>query len=161
TDGIPLRFKDGKFYEGFDKVEVQDGTVMRFAPTSVQDGFVLWRDGRPIDWRMREWLNTSQPISRGILGDNDESKWPEGKDPWVFTMLAALKDAEGVLYKFSTSSSGGSNAIRKLMREWRRLREKHPGLVPLVTLGSDFYVHKVHKNQVRIPTFEIVGWEPW
>ena len=42
-DGDPIRFngKDGKYYRGFsDKQEVELGTLVRIAPTSVQDGFV-------------------------------------------------------------------------------------------------------------------------
>ena len=53
-DGEPIRFKDGKYLRGFDKNEVFEGTRMRIAPTSVQDGFVKWEDGKPVDWRLRE-----------------------------------------------------------------------------------------------------------
>jgi hypothetical protein len=161
-DGEPLRFKDGKFFQGFDKIEVEDGTVLRAAPPSIQDGFVRWENGKPVDWRMREWINPNQlPVYRDTLGDTDESKWPDGKDPWSYTMYLAMKDAESVLFKFETSSVGGARAVHRLLREWRRQRDKHPGLVPVVVLNSDSYVHKVHKNTVHIPTFEIVGWEPW
>lgn len=161
-DGEPLRFKDGKFLQGFDKNIVEKGTVLRIAPTSVQDGFVKWEDGKPVDWRLREWISSTQlPIYRDTLGDMDESEWPDGKDPWAYTMLLAMKDAEGTLFKFSTSSVGGANAVKRVLREWRRQRDKHPGLVPVVALGSDSYVHKVHRNTIQIPTFEIVGWEPW
>jgi hypothetical protein len=160
-DGEPLRFKDGKWLQGFDKAFVEPGTVMRFAPLSIQDGYVKWDDGKPVDWRMREWISTQVPILREDLGENDEADWPNGKDPWAFTLIAALKDAEGTFYKFSTGSAGGINAVKKLMRTWRRERDRYPGKVPVVALNTDSYVHKVHKNTVMIPVFDLVGWEPW
>jgi hypothetical protein len=160
-DGEPLRFKDGRFLQGFDKNIIEEGTVLRIAPTSVQDGFVRWEDGKPVDWRLREWISATLPIYRDSLGDTDEREWPDGKDPWVYTMIVALKDAEGTLFKFSTSSVGGANAVRRVLREWRRQRDRHPGLVPVVALGSDSYEHRTHKSTVRIPVFEIMGWERW
>jgi len=161
-DGEPLRFKDGMWLQGFDRNEVEAGTIFRVAPTSVQDGFVKWENGRPVDWRMREWISTAQlPVCRESLGDVDESEWTDGKDPWAYTMLLAVKDGEDKLYKFSTSSVGGANAVRRLLRAWKGGRYRHPGQVPVVAIGTDHYVHKAHKNKVHFPTFEIVGWDYW
>ena len=161
-DGDPLRFKDGVFLRGFDKTEVEEGTTLRIAATSVQDGFVKWEDGKPVDWRLREWINRDQlPIYREALGDMDKNEWPDGKDPWTYTMLLAVKDEENVQLKFSTSSVGGANAVRRLLREWKRLRDKHSGRVPVVSLGSDSYQHKIHRTEVQFPVFEIVGWDFW
>ena len=157
----PLRFKDGKFLQGFDKIEVEDGTVLRVAPESVQDGFVIWENSKPVEWRMREWIYPAMPIYRDTLGDLDEGEWPDGKDPWAFTMLLAMKDATGKLLKFTTGTAGGSNAVKRLLREWRKERDQHRGLVPVVALGCDSYEHKVHRTTIKVPTFEIVGWEPW
>jgi len=160
-DAAPLRFKDGQWLEGFDKAFLERGTIMRFAPLSIQDGYVRWTDGKPVDTRIREWIGTAGAILRETLGDLDEREWPSGKDPWSYQLIAALKDAKGTLYKFSTGSTGGVNAIRKLMRAWRRDRDKYPGRVPVVALGADSYLHKIHKTTILVPTFEIVGWEVW
>lgn len=158
-DAQPLRFKDGAFYGGFDKVEVELGTVFRVHPMSVQDGFIKWVDGRPADIRMREWSSGLHPIDRNELDELDKAG--ESDDPWSYTMYIAFKDAEGTLYKFTASSKGSANAVRKMLRQWRRGRDKHPGLVPVVALGRDSYEHKVHRTTIRVPTFEIMGWEAW
>ena len=76
-------------------------------------------------------------------------------------MLLAMKDEDDVQLKFSTGSVGGANAVRKVLREWKRLRDKHPGQVPVVSLGSDSYQHKVHRTEVQFPVFEIVDWDYW
>ena len=79
-DGDPLRFKDGVFLRGFDKTEVEEGTTLRIAPTSVQDGFVKWEDGKPVDWRLREWISRDQlPIYRDTLRDVDKNGGRTGK----------------------------------------------------------------------------------
>jgi hypothetical protein len=102
-DGDPLRFKDGIFVRGFDKIEVEEGTRLRIAPTSVQDGFVRWEDGKPVDWRLREWVRTDQlPIFRDALPDAD--KIGQSDDPWSYCLLLAMKDEDGELVKFSTVS---------------------------------------------------------
>jgi hypothetical protein len=89
-DGEPLRFKDGKFFQGFDKIEVEDGTVLRAAPPSIQDGFVRWENGKPVDWRMREWINPNQlPVYRDTLGDTDESKSVRPQNRWAMCALSA------------------------------------------------------------------------
>src|SRR5262249_35265229 len=71
----------------------------------------------------------------------------------AFTMFLAMKDAEDKLFKFQTHSVGGANAIRRLLRAWRRQRDQHPGLVPVIALGADSYVHRVHSNTIHVPTF--------
>ena len=51
--------------------------------------------------------------------------------------------------------------MRKVLREWKRQRDKHPGQVPVVALSSDSYQHKIHRTEVQFPVFEIVGWDYW
>jgi hypothetical protein len=162
-DGDLLRFngKTGKFIRGSDKIELPNRRRLKLAPTSVQDGFVRWENGRITDQRFREWVSNSQPIERDDLGDNNELDWPDGKDPWSFTLMVAFKDGRGIQLKFTTSSTGGCNAVRKVLRDWRAQRQQHEGEVPVVELGTDSYEHKVHRTTITVPTFTIVGWTTW
>jgi hypothetical protein len=128
-EGEPLRFREGVFIRGFDKTEVKFGTRLIMHSASLSDGFIKWEDGKPVEWRIRELNNPSQlPVFRHTLGDKDESQWSDGKDPWSFTMVIAMKDQEGVALTFSTGSVGGKNALRKVLQSWRLARNKHPGL---------------------------------
>jgi hypothetical protein len=160
-EGEPLRFKDGRFARGFDKTEVAEGTRMMLHPASTSDGFIKWEDGKPVEWRIRELNSTQFPISRETLGDTDESEWPDGKDPWAFTMMVALKDSDGALLTFSTGTVGGKNAIRKVLRDWKLARNKYPGKVPVVSLEVGSYEHRVHRTTVEFPIFSIVDWAHW
>jgi hypothetical protein len=162
-DGELLRFngKTGKFFRGPEKVEVPHGRRLKFAPLSVQDGWQRWEGGKIVEERFREWNSTQPPILRNDLGDFDEGAWPEDKDPWTFALRTAFQDARGNLLKFVTSSTGGVNAIRKLLRDWRQDRGNHPGDVPIVALGSDSYHHRIHHTDIVTPKFTISGWGPW
>ena len=155
-----MRFKDGDFLRGFNKAKVEEGTRLKIAPTSVQDGYVRWEDGKPVDWRLREWVRTDQlPIFRDTLPDAD--KIGESDDPWSYCLLLAMKDEDGELVKFSTGSVGGTNAVRRVLRDWKRQRDKHPGKVPIVALSSGSYEHKVHRTEIAFPIFTIVDWDFW
>ena len=161
-DGEPLRFKDGGFTRGFDKLDVPEGSRFLMHPASTSDGFIKWEDGKPVEFKIRELNNPSQfPIFRDTLDEQDESQWPDGKDPWTFTMMIAMRDEDGITVTFSTSSVGGIRAVRKVLRDWRLVRDKHRGLVPIVTLGVDSYEHKVHRTTVEFPVFTIVDWATW
>ena len=83
VEGEPLRFKDGGFIRGFDKIDVPVGTRMMIHPVSVSDGFIKWEDGKPTEWRIRELNSAQLPVLRDALDDNDESQWPDAKDPVV------------------------------------------------------------------------------
>jgi len=161
-DGDPLRFKDGEFLRGFDKVTVPLGTRFVAHPASTARGYQRWEDGKPTDLKIRTLNDPKQlPIFREGLGDDDESQWPEDKDPWSPIMMIAMKDTEGVRVTFSTSSVGGENALFSFLRDFKLIRHKHPNQVPVVEIGVGSYVHKVHKKKVEYPTFTIVAWTTW
>jgi hypothetical protein len=118
VDNEPLRFRSGVFTRGFDKTPVSVGTRILLHPVSVAEGFVKWEDGRPAEWQIREWADSTQkPISRDELGDLDKNHWVDGKDPWAPITMVAMKDESGAVLTFSSSTTGGRNAIRKVLRE--------------------------------------------
>jgi len=161
-DGEPLRFKDGRFIRGFDKTDVDLGTRFMMHPASTSDGFIKWEDGRPVDYKIRELNNPQQqPVTRESLGDLDKDDWDDGKDPWSYVMMIAMKDDNGVPLTFTTGTVGGKNAIKKALRDWRLARSKHADKVPVVELGVDSYEHRVHRTTVTFPVFRIVGWGNW
>ena len=79
-DDEPLRFKDGGFIRGFDKVDVPEGARFLMHPGSTSDGFIKWANGKPVEFKIRELNNPTQlPIFRDALGDLDESEWETGR----------------------------------------------------------------------------------
>ena len=88
-----------------------------------------------IDERWRSWVN-EHPIIRNDLGDFPEDA--EFKDVWGFTLRAAFRHAHGPLLKWVTGSTGGVNAIKRLLSKWRAERNDYPDLVPMIELGTEF-----------------------
>jgi hypothetical protein len=161
--GDLLRFngKTGQFTRGSEKTVMDLGRRLKWAPLSVQDGWQKWVGGKIAEEAFREWNSTQPPILRNDLGDHNEGLWPEGKDPWTFCLRTAFADPRRNQLKFVTSSTGGVNAVRKLARDWKSVRENHVGLVPVVELGADSYEHKVHRTTIITPVFSIVDWAEW
>ena len=103
-----------------------------------------------------------QTARRDTLGEMDEGMWEIGKDgktrdPWVLTYLLDLATDEGDVYLFSTSSKGGIGAIGKLLKAYALEYRQKPGMVPIVELDNDFYMHPVYKK-TYFPVFAITGW---
>ena len=159
-DGEPLRFKDGNFIRGFDKTQLKLGVQMAMHPASVSDGFIKWEDGRPVEFASLTTRRSHRSCARH-LAITTERAWPDGKDPWSYVMMIALKDSDGVPLTFTTGTVGGKNALRKVLRDWRLARSRYPSKVPVVELGVDSYDHKVHRTTVTIPVFKIIGWGDW
>ena len=159
-DDEPLRFKEGEYLRGYDKIEVALGTRLRVHPESYSDGFVKWDDNRPVDWRIRECANPTQlPIFRDTLDALD--KIGKDDDPWTKTWLIAMKDPAGEILRFTTSTDGGDKALRKLMSNWRRERDKHWPKVPVVELGVTSYFNAKYHRDVPKPVLTIVDWADW
>jgi hypothetical protein len=161
-DGDPLRFnaKTGQFLRGFDQIEMKLGARLLLHPLSYSDGYQEWRDGKPGELRIRQ-INSEPPILRGSLGDIDEKQWPDGKDPWTFIKMIAMKDEDGVQLAFTASASGSKNALTKVLREWRLSRHKHVGQVPVIELQKDSYFNETYRTDIEFPVFRIVDWATW
>ena len=125
----------------------------------MQSGYQKWEDGKIVDERFSDWASGEKPILRNDLGDFPEND--DAKDPWSYVLRCAFRFMTGAQLKFVTSSTGGINAVRKLLRAWKEERDNYPGLVPVVELGTDFYVHKEHRTEIITPTFTIVDWVNW
>ena len=117
-----LKYKKGKWSAGTDQTAVAIGTQMAVDITSVSDGHVRWVDKRPVSSAMRRVI-AGPFVPRAELGDLDEDLWPtdpvsgKPRDPWARTMSCGMKNIETwEEYTFSTSSMGGLNAVRKLLR---------------------------------------------
>ena len=105
-----------------------------------------------------------QPPKRKELSDLDQVTWErdaEGRprDPWQFTNHLFLRDENGEIYKFPTSSRGGLNAIGELCKAYGKHIRQHPNQDPIVELEVGSYPHRDKAiGRVKFPIFKIVGY---
>jgi hypothetical protein len=165
-EGQFLGFKTGEWTYGQDGETLPIGTKLVANIPGLRVGWRRWWSSKLTD-DMTELLTDlmatqRQAPRRDTLGEMDEGLWEIGtdgktRDPWVMTYLLDLATDEGEIYLFSTSSKGGIGAIGKLLKAYALEYRQRPGMVPIVELGNDFYMHPVYKK-TYFPVFTIVGW---
>jgi hypothetical protein len=159
----PCKYKKGS-WRRLDATVLPLGTEMAVDVASISDGHVKWVNKKPVGSDMRRCI-AGPPTPRDELDDTDESLWPvdptsgEKRDPWARTMSVVLKDpATFEQFRFSTSSVGGLNEIRRLLRSIRNAIARGETKIPIVALDSDSYMHPIY-DEVFIPKLPLKAWK--
>jgi len=172
--GELLKFsgKTGSWTSGAQGIEVPIGTQLAALLPELVAGFVKWRDGELIEQVMQPITETYDPKQlRASLGDTDPAQWPKGddgrpEDPWREGALLPLKDLKtGAEYTYSTSSVGGTRAIKHLISTYawqlRAAPETTANHLPVVELGVRSYKHADRKRgTIYNPVLDGVDWVP-
>lgn len=162
TQGTYLTFKGNEYLYGQEGHSLPIGTrAVAFMP-GLRVGWRKWWDSKVFEDRT-ELLVDMIPIEpREDLGDNDEGRWQldltgKPRDPWQMTNVLELA-VDGERYIYATGSKGGIGAIGRLCKAYSNQRKLAPeGALPIIELGSDFYMHPVYAK-TYVPLFPIVGW---
>lgn len=165
TSGQFLSFDKGIWLFGPDKAKMQNGTRLAANVGGLMVGWRKWYGGR-VEADLLEPLADQRPVpSRASLGDMDQSLWErddrsgQARDPWVFTNTLQLVDDAGESYTYSASSKGGLNAIGQLCKVYGQEYRQRPGMVPIVELGGDSYMHSNSEyGLIHTPVLKVVGW---
>lgn len=158
-----LKFSKGEWLKGQNQDEVALGTRYAANMAELSIGWIRWDDGKPAERRFGLLAHGHRPETRDQLGYQDESEWEqdqEGKaiDPWTFTNELPCADPEtGEQVTFSASSKGGIGAIGNLCKAYGREYRQRDGMVPIIELGRDSYMHPVYKK-TYVPVLSIVNW---
>jgi len=161
-EGTFLTFKNGEFLHGKEGESLKLGTRLIANVAEIRVGWRRWFAAKVTDDQMVP-LSTQTPIARrDHLGDLDESLWElddrgKPRDPWIFTNTLELATDDGEIYIYSTGSKGGLNAVGKLCKAFGLEYRQRPGMVPIVELGNDFYMHATY-GKTYFPVFTLVGW---
>lgn len=161
--GTFLKFSKGEWLLGQGNDDVELGRLLVANMAELAIGWIRWEDGKPAERRMHLLVSGVKPELRGELGFTDQQLWDtdeNGKpvDPWNFTNELPLADPEtGEQMTFSASSKGGIGCIGNLCKAYATQRNQHPGLVPVLELARDSYMHPVYKK-TYVPVLSIVDW---
>lgn len=161
--GAFLKFSKGEWLLGQNDDEVALGRRLAANMDELSIGWIRWADGKPAERRMGLLAAGHKPEPRDALGFNDQEDWEldsEGrpKDPWSFTNELPLADPEdGEQMTFSASSKGGIGCIGNLCKAYAREYRQRRGMVPILELGRDSYMHPVYKK-TYVPQLNIVDW---
>lgn len=166
--GQYLSFDSGEFQYGQNKAELKLGSRLVANMPGLRVGWRRWYGGQVTD-DLTELLAECRPMQRrNDLGDEDVALWekpkatpnnptPAPRDPWQITNILELMGEDGETYIFSTGSKGGIGAIGRLCTAYGKERRMRPGMLPIIELGRDSYMHKEY-GKTYFPVFTIVGW---
>jgi hypothetical protein len=162
--GDLLLYKKGDWSRGTEKREVPLGTRFTANLDQLWIGWVKYSDGRIVDARFGRLTAGYKRPSRQELGDSDPDLWETDRngdpvDPWVKSDRLIMRDEKGELVTFSTHSVGGRDAIDDLLMYYVDHCYAHPGMWPVVELGSVTYQHRDY-GPTKKPEFVQVDWAP-
>jgi hypothetical protein len=164
--GSPLYFKKGHWYcgqEEFDPVGLHFLANYHEAYT----GWTRWSDRKPVEQRLVRCSDYRGKEPREALGHTDKNQWETNErgipqDPWQPSdrMVLRTMDTAEDLLTFISSSTGGRNAIAKLLGKIARSPQAADGMMPVVQLETGTYDHDDY-GKVAYPIFKIVDWAYW
>jgi hypothetical protein len=163
SGGDFLKFSKGEWQKGQNAEEVDLGTRFAANMAELSIGWIRWADGKPAERRFGLLAHAHKPEARDQLGYDDQELWEtddEGrpKDPWSFTNELPIADPEtGAQMTISVSSKGGIGCIGNLCKAYGKEYRQREGLVPIIELGRDSYMHPVYKK-TYVPVLPIVAW---
>jgi hypothetical protein len=108
---------------------------------------------------------------RTQLPDQDSERWPwdskrnEPKDPWQETHQLVAKrldcpDNDNGLATWQATGYYAPKQMRKFIECFVKEARKHPGMMPVVTLGSHTEVSPTY-GPIQVPLLTIVDWLPF
>jgi hypothetical protein len=164
--GNLFRFNKGEYLAGEENEAVALGTKFTVAADELLAGQIRWISGKPVEHVMVRVADGSPLPKRSDLGDEDRSAWEidergEPRDPWQFTNYLPMMNENGDLFTFTTSSTGGKDAIANLARRYGYHRSRYPDVYPIISIGVGSYPHKKKEyGRVKFPLFIPAGYEP-
>jgi hypothetical protein len=172
--GELLKFsgKTGTWTSGAQGVEVPIGTQLAAIVPELVAGYVKWVDGMLAEEVLQPITEAYDPKQlRASLGDTDPAQWPRGddgraEDLWKEAACLPMQNPKtGAKYTYSTSSVGGTRAVKHLVATYawqmRAAPETTANHLPVVELGARSYKHADRKRgTIYNPTLDGVDWVP-
>src|SRR5262249_10335259 len=172
--GDLLKFsgKTGAWTAGAQGIEIPLGTRLVALVPGMLAGFVRWEGGELVEQAMQPITETYDPKAlRASLGDTDRDHWPKNEegqceDPWREAALLPMQSLKtGAKYTYSTSSVGGTRALKPLVAAYawqlRAAPETTAGHLPVVELGARSYKHADRKRgTIFNPVLTGIDWVP-
>jgi len=157
--GDLLKFsgKTGAWTAGAQGIEIPVGTQLAAIIPGMLAGRVKWSNGELVEQALVPITDAyDSEALRASLGDTDRSQWPKGddgqpEDPWKEAAYLPMKNLKtGAKYTYSTSSVGGTRAVKRLVATYawqmRSAPETTANHLPVVELGARDYKHPDRKR---------------
>lgn len=157
--GVLQFTKHGDWVFGAEKTEVTPDDLFAVNPSSFVTGYICWAKDEK-QWKNGPIDEVSVPLGQTTplkheLKQHEGGDWQEMSGFSFRFTEGQFKGKEG---KFTTTSRGGMTAVRGLMDALiARLDTDDVLIVPVVSPGADFYIHKTW-GKTWTPVLDIEDW---
>lgn len=154
-----LSREGGVWVYGVEAVDVQDESEWAINPLSFEYGYVCWKDSKPAGEAMVS-VGVQRPDKATLVDHGEDSKGKKvGWDEQMACRLMCVSgDDVGVELNYRTSTYGGIQAIKSVMKEvGAKINAGKGEVVAIVTLENDSYIHADH-GKTYTPQMPIVRW---
>jgi hypothetical protein len=152
---LNLASKTGKWTAGRN-ASPMDGKELGADVLDTMEGFHRFRDndGKP-SYAVIRVNDGIVPPRRADLGDTDQRFWGKDGNPWKPVCVMPFFDLETrQLFVFSAGTDTGIKQIKLLVKAFVFKQRTHPGQLPVIKLGNDYFVSE--GTRVYLPVFEFV-----
>ena len=164
SGGVYLKFNgnDGIFTYGSTGDELELGSQVAFNPTSLERGWICWKDEEVVGETMVPYL-TGRRVSKSDLPDN--GPYESTQDGWQEQMIVHFKMTEAPYTDLIFKATGISkmNAVKRLIQDFTKSYKQNPNLVPIVEIDEVSFESKAkgaRGAKKHAPVFKITAWVP-
>ena len=151
--GVPFLKCDGHdgAWKAGKNASAMDGRRLVADVLDIMHGHQKFENKKPI-YALGRVADRFEP-QRSALGDSDEARWVDGKDPWAAVVLLPMWDPETrEPFLFTSANQGGRDGVSTLVDAFLdncQTRPKDNRKLPLVELSSDSYTNTQGKQIFR------------
>jgi hypothetical protein len=158
SGNVPIlrMLKDGTWCYGQESMEVQPGAHLVVNPFNIAHGYQIWRDKANVLMEER-WTSIGTPAP--VPGTPMEG----ARTPsfgYKLEMQIVNGEDKGITLTYRPTSHGGKDAASVLMRKISAQvseQGRNGDIVPVVTLDTDDYNHKIY-GKTYVPVIEVISW---
>jgi hypothetical protein len=129
-------------------------------------GFIKFNHDEPPTVRMLGIAEDGEPITREMLGDDDQSLWAvsdftgQPDDPWKFQyVIPVVAEASGnELFLYVARGMVATMEIERLLGRWKWHPKRRLGLIPVIEISNGSFYSKKFKSDRPKPVLTIVDW---
>jgi hypothetical protein len=145
--GELLKQKKGKWLVGPNEDEMPITEPLVANIDEIAFGWIRLENNEVTDRVITRLADGFRDKSREELGEDDLIDAPN--DPWKLCTAIILRNADGELFTYSALGISARHEIARLASTYRRQRDRHPGMMPKVLLGTDRAFSKNRRRHAR------------
>lgn len=152
VDYLNFSGKRGVYELGVDKNNVDPNEAWLVNPAGYQDGWICWKDGRPVATRL---YDLGVPVPTPDM--NEHGPFPKDGDGWYQAKAMMIRSIDtGVQAYWKINSVSGVSTMAALQRDINQRLVAGMAYYPVISLDREQFSAQGYKNFK--PIIKVMGW---